>query len=100
MRQEVKIQSTLNQRAVRICDFLEQLQDELRIVSHTNECGTRVHDYGIASSGGLRAGVHLAEICLAGLADVKLLPGEWGQSVHVYTDHPLAACLGSQYAGW
>jgi methenyltetrahydromethanopterin cyclohydrolase len=48
----------------------------------------------------LRAGIHLAEICLAGLAEIKLVPGTFGQSVNVYTDHPVTACLGSQYAGW
>lgn len=64
------------------------------------DCGGTVFDYGVASSGGLRAGVHLAEICLAGLAEVKLVPGFYGQSICVYTDHPIAACLASQYAGW
>lgn len=96
----MQIQSTLNQRAHRICDFLQQLTDELRIEVHTLECGTQVHDYGVNVVGGLRAGIHLAEICLSGLAEVKLVPGRMGQAVSVYTDHPVSACLGSQYAGW
>ena len=96
----LKIQSTLNQRAGRICDFLAQLEDELRISKHNLECGSTVFDYGVKATGGLRAGVHLAEICLAGLADVKLTPGRLGQALSLYTDHPIAACLASQYAGW
>jgi len=96
----LKIVSTLNHRAHRICDFLSQLEDELRIKNHVLECGSTVYDYGVKAEGGLRAGAHLAEICLAGLAEVKIIPGTYGQSVSVYTDHPVAACLGSQYAGW
>lgn len=96
----MQVQSTLNQRAHRICDFLQQLKEELRIDFHTMECGTQVYDYGVKARGGLRAGIHLAEICLAGLAEVKLVPSRFGQAVNVYTDHPVTACLGSQYAGW
>ena len=96
----MKIESTLNHRAHRICGFLHQLEDELRIATHVLDCQSVVYDYGVNVSGGLRAGIHLAEICLAGLAEVKLVPGTFGQSVNVYTDHPVTACLGSQYAGW
>lgn len=96
----LKIPSSLNQRAQRICDFLSTLEDELRIVKHNYKCGSTVFDYGVQSVGGLRAGVHLAEICMAGLAEIKLALGRFGQDISVYTDHPIAACLASQYAGW
>ena len=99
-RKPVKIESTLNQRAHRICEFLQQLQEELRIVVQRTGSGTTVHDYGVNCVAGLRAGVHLAEICMAGLAEIKIGPGSMGQSLSVYTDHPVAACLASQYAGW
>lgn len=96
----MQIESSLNRRARRICDFLLQLQEELRIASHTLDCQSVIYDFGVAASGGLRAGVHLAEICLAGLAEVKLVPDSFGQAVNIYTDHPVTACLGAQYAGW
>lgn len=96
----MKNEFSLNQRSQRICDFLSQLEAELRISRQVLECGATVFDFGVKTQGGLRAGVHLAEICLAGLADVKLVPGGTGQTVSLYTDHPIAACLGSQYAGW
>ena len=96
----MEIQGTLNQRSQRICDFLGQLEDELRIKRHVLDSKAVVYDYGVEAEGGLRAGVHLAEICLAGLAEVKLVPGTFGQTVSVYTDHPVFACLASQYAGW
>ena len=46
----------------------------------------------------------MARVCLADLASVTLLPGDvagrFVPTVQVVTDHPLAACLASQYAGW
>ena len=54
--------------------------------------------------GGLDAGQALAEICMAGLGWASILPGDMGgvtwPHVFVTTDHPTAACLFSQYAGW
>ena len=66
--------------------------------------GGRVVDCGVAAEGGLAAGLALARVCLAGLAEVALVPGEcfhtpWPQ-VSVTSDHPVPACLLSQYAGW
>jgi methenyltetrahydromethanopterin cyclohydrolase len=58
----------------------------------------------VASPGGLGAGLGLARVCLAGLADVTLSPGTLADlpfpQVQVTTDHPVAACMASQYAGW
>lgn len=72
-------------------------------VSHA-PCGTRIIDCGVHASGGIQAGLHLAEVCLAGLgqvvvqaADANVAPWPW---ILTNTDHPLAACLASQYAGW
>src|SRR5690242_9375344 len=66
--------------------------------------GARVLDCGIAAPGGLQAGLGLARVCLAGLGEVALAPGTLADlpcpQVQVATDHPLLACLGSQYAGW
>jgi methenyltetrahydromethanopterin cyclohydrolase len=62
--------------------------------------GVTVYDFGVEAPGGLDAGLMLAEICLAGLATVRLESSAAGPTVAVYTDHPVAACMGSQYAGW
>ena len=62
-------------------------------------------DCGIEARGGLLAGVELARICLAGLAaSISIVPGEVSTAdpitmVQVVTDHPVRACLASQYAG-
>ena len=93
----------LNQRAADLCRQLEADQQRLRINVLRKGGGTTI-DLGIAAAGGLEAGLRLAEICMAGLGQVELVPGNpavWpGPAVAVRTDHPLAACMASQYAGW
>jgi methenyltetrahydromethanopterin cyclohydrolase len=81
-----------------------QRADEIKVGLTTLRGGTRILDCGIAHRGGLEAGRLMAEMCLAGLARVTLVPGRSelgsGPSVMVQTDQPVAACLASQYAGW
>ena len=52
----------------------------------------------------MQAGLALARVCLANLAEVTLVPGDiTGVAcplVQVITDHPVLACMASQYAGW
>lgn len=93
----------LNRRAWRQCERLAERADELRI-ARREIGGASCWDFGIEVEGGLQAGLALARICLADLARVRLaasseLPGT-GWSVCVTTDHPIAACMASQYAGW
>jgi methenyltetrahydromethanopterin cyclohydrolase len=94
----------LNARAAALCDRLIEDGDALRIAVSTAASGCRLVDCGIAAEGGLEVGGRLAEICLAGLGRVSLAPAPaesaGAASVAVFTDHPLAACMASQYAGW
>ena len=94
----------LNARAMRLVTTLLARLDERRVAVHPIEGGGTFVDCGIDVHGGLGAGLDLARICLADLADVAILPGEVGGRacpvVQVTTDHPIAACLASQYAGW
>ena len=56
----------------------------------------------MTAAGGIEAGLAMARVCLADLASVAIVPpspGGWSH-VRVQTDHPVLACLGSQYAGW
>lgn len=93
----------LNHRAAQLCQALVARHDELRAETHS-VAGATVIDLGVRAPGGLSAGLAMAEICLSGLGQVELVqadPGIWrGPAVTVHTDHPVAACLGSQYAGW
>ena len=94
----------LNDRAARRCASLVADAGRLRIASSKCPSGATLVDCGLESPGGLEAGIMLAEICCADLARVRIVPSRqdvWdGPAVQVTTDHPLAACMASQYAGW
>src|SRR5262249_11905394 len=95
--------STLNRRALRVADALAADADGLRSAVG-NGAGATVLDCGVKAPGGLRAGVGVARACLADLGDVALIPGDDTSlsmpRVQVVTDHPVLACMASQYAGW
>jgi methenyltetrahydromethanopterin cyclohydrolase len=94
----------LNRRAARLADAIAADAALLGVSSATIAGGARLIDCGILTHGGLEAGRRLAEVCLAGLATVSFTSADVGglslPAVHVTTDHPVAACLASQYAGW
>ena len=94
----------LNERAASCCQDLERYGERLQLQRNALENGTICWDFGVQARGGLEAGLWLARICLADLAQVQLTQDEqaiWdGPSVTVYTDHPVAACMAAQYAGW
>ncbi|MGD9646545.1 MAG: methenyltetrahydromethanopterin cyclohydrolase [Pirellulales bacterium] len=94
----------LNRRATLLTQAAAARADELRIsVSARGDSGQTL-DFGIDAQGGLAAGRALAEICLAGLGQVAVVPAgsdlPTELAVTVLTDEPVAACLRSQYAGW
>jgi methenyltetrahydromethanopterin cyclohydrolase len=97
------LSGTLNERALRVVEHMAAEADLLRIVDQTVS-GTRVLDCGVDAPGGLQAGLALARVCTAGLAQVDIGAGEvdWVECPHVQvvTDHPVLACMASQYAGW
>lgn len=93
----------LNRRATQLVDAIANEADSLRIkISANDEC--RILDFGVAAVGGLEAGLLLARICMANLATVSLGPADESialtPQLFVRTDHPIEACLMSQYAGW
>lgn len=92
----------LNSRARRIFDLALAQKDRYRISCH-NIGGATVLDFGCKTPGGLAAGRLLAEICLSDLGSVEIgtiCPTTGLPQVIVQTDHPVQACLMSQYAGW
>src|SRR5262245_53428443 len=95
---------SLNRRASAIVEALKVRAEESRTAVYTLEGGGQYIDCGIESCGGLAAGIDLARICLGDLGRVDIAPGEVNgrpiMNVQVLTDHPVQACLGSQYAGW
>ena len=92
---------TLNDRALRLADDMAARLADLRITVSTTGNGARILDCGAKAEGGIHAGLDLARVCLADLAVVSLAPGDpYFPEVQVTTDHPIRACMASQYAGW
>ena len=94
----------MNERAWMLADQLVERAVELRIAVRPLSCGARVIDAGIEATGGLAAGLALAELCMGGLGHVSLISlpvdgGVW-PGVQVWTDHPAESCMAAQYAGW
>ncbi len=94
----------LNRQALWVVEALVARAAERRVAVHPIEGGGRYIDCGIEARGGLLAGIELARVCLGDLAQLSIVPGEIGDRpiplVQVVTDHPVQACLASQYAGW
>jgi methenyltetrahydromethanopterin cyclohydrolase len=100
--------SQLNDRAWRLAEALASDPLRYRVTAPPDSTHPRKFiDCRIRSGsapGGIEAGLLLARICLADLATVQVVPSpfdHWrGPAVMVQTDHPILACLASQYAGW
>lgn len=94
----------LNDRAKYIADTLIDLADDFKIRSSFSPQGVSLIDLGVSVIGGLEAGRLLAETCLAGLGHVSYVPSAdiipTTSAVQIDTDHPVEACMASQYAGW
>jgi methenyltetrahydromethanopterin cyclohydrolase len=95
---------SINQLTAPLVESLAEDADILRLTVNRLENGCRIVDAGIKSAGSLEAGRRIAEICLGGLGHVTLSGSGpvdgWPLSVHVHSNDPVLACLGSQYAGW
>lgn len=112
----------LNQRAGKLVDGAVAAAEELQIAVQQMPDGGRSIDFGCEVEGTVDAGILLARICMADLAEVTLLDAAFhgmidsdevtdsdteknGDSngysfVQVATESPVESCLCSQYAGW
>ena len=101
-RKQTSMLQNLNNRSAALLQDVIQNSDRLRISAVTQAEAT-ILDFGVKSRGGIDAGLTLARICMADLGHVELqTPGSLIEvpQIFVRTDHPLEACLQSQYAGW
>ncbi|MCL4123461.1 UNVERIFIED_CONTAM: hypothetical protein GTU68_035745, partial [Idotea baltica] len=93
----------LNELTWPLVETLADAAEELRI-AHSTVGGAQIFDFGIDVQGGLQAGIELANLCMSGLGEVGIQQSSLGSRpwpyVTVGTDHPIEACLLSQYAGW
>lgn len=95
---------SLNQRSLNLLHWYRDQLDLLDVRSTTSPCGATLYDFGVQHPGTLQGGRLLAEVCLAGLAEVQINQFPLGEhclpGIQVSTDQPLAACIAAQYAGW
>ena len=96
MQQELN----LNERAMQLCDRLAAQAEQCGVAVTPCDSGARIIDCGVNCPGSQQAGIMLARICLADLAQVEVVPAEPWPQVNVDVEHPVAACMASQYAGW
>ena len=94
---------SLNARAAVLAEALKLEARALRVGVTKGKGGEVLIDCGHGHAGGTEAGLRLARISMAGLAEVSLVTSGLASvpwSVLVRTSQPWLACLGSQYAGW
>jgi methenyltetrahydromethanopterin cyclohydrolase len=89
------------------CKLVEKLLEDPEfygIKVEKTDSGAKIVDAGINAKGGFQAGKIITEICMGGLGKAQITYKNYGElelpSIFVYTDQPLIATLGSQYAGW
>ncbi len=95
---------SVNKSAIPFFDQLFSQPDCYRIVPKRGSNGALLVDAGCLTQGGIEAGIALTEICMGGLATVRISQETYGDmvlpAVHVSTDFPAISTLASQYAGW
>jgi len=95
---------SVNARAGAAVEALRKASTELKIGIARGTSGETVIDAGGREVGSIAAGMKIAEICMGGLGDVRLVTStatpRWPWTVQVHSAHPVVACLASQYAGW
>ncbi len=94
----------VNQQALKLVVKLLAEPEKYNVNITTTKEGSTIIDAGVEAKGGYLAGKVVTEICLGGYGTVKFYSKLYGDltlpSIQVYTDHPVIATLGSQYAGW
>jgi methenyltetrahydromethanopterin cyclohydrolase len=100
----VKKALSVNSLAWKLLDKLCENPDFYGVKVEKIGSGTTIVDAGIEAKGGFQAGKIITEICMGGCGKAEIIPGRYGElelpSIFVYTDHPVIATLGSQFAGW
>ena len=95
---------SLNRMAIELADEALEFADELNVRAFDLDNGATVIDFGVDATGGIEAGLLLAELQTAGLATVQTRMDEVGSvpfpHVELTTDRPAHALLCAQKAGW
>ena len=95
---------SINALSKPLVDALLHDAKQLNLLVTQHASGATIVDAGITVVGSIEAGRRIAEICMGGLGRVRLLQdpqfAHYPDSINAYSQNPVLACLGSQYAGW
>ncbi|MDI6904423.1 MAG: methenyltetrahydromethanopterin cyclohydrolase [Candidatus Bathyarchaeia archaeon] len=95
---------SVNRLAWKLLEKLCKNPDFYGVKVEKTSSGTTIVDAGIKAKGGFQAGKIITEICMGGCGKAEITYRKYGElelpSIFVYTDHPVLATLGSQFAGW
>jgi len=95
---------SVNRLAWKLLEKLYENPDYYGVKVEKADSGATIVDAGINAKGGFQAGKIVTEICMGGCGKAKITHRQYGDlwlpSIFVYTDRPVIATLGSQFAGW
>lgn len=95
---------SVNRLAWRLLDKLMENADLYGVKVEKTDSGSTIIDAGVNVRGGFQAGRIITEICMGGCGKAELTCQKYGDldlpSIQIFSDHPVIATLGSQYAGW
>jgi methenyltetrahydromethanopterin cyclohydrolase len=95
---------SLNANAQAIVETMIRDAERLRISVSKGSLGETLIDAGAKVTGGIEAGLRLAEIAMGGLSTITAAMDRstprWPYTIGVRSSQPVLACLASQYAGW
>jgi methenyltetrahydromethanopterin cyclohydrolase len=98
------LQPSINALSQPLVEALINDASKLKIHISQHATGATIVDAGIKAEGSVEAGRRIAEICMGGLGRVMLKQSAAFSQPHTiissYSQSPVLACLGSQYAGW
>jgi methenyltetrahydromethanopterin cyclohydrolase len=95
---------SVNGLAWKLFEKLCENKDSYGVKVEKANSGATIVDAGIKVKGGFQAGKIITEICMGGCGKARITRRQYGDldllSIFIYTDHPVIATLGSQFAGW
>ena len=104
VKTQLKHGLSVNHLAWKLLEKLCEKSDYYGVIVEKTRSGITIVDAGIKAKGGFQAGEIITEICMGGCGKAEITYRRYGElelpSIFIYTDHPVIATLGSQYAGW
>jgi methenyltetrahydromethanopterin cyclohydrolase len=95
---------SVNEYGLEVFEDMMDLAEDLQVGIAELDNGTTLVDAGVEERGGFEAGLYVSRICMADLADITFSSFDLGKlvvpAVELTTDHPVIACMASQFAGW